>query len=106
MDRNQLIVTYIFHNQENVMKSHTLIDCGATGYAFIDVEYAHYHHLPFQLLKSPGSLTIIDGRPLTLGAITHITHTHLAIWNYQEYIDLFVTRLGHCPIILGIPWLG
>jgi hypothetical protein len=53
-----------------MIKSHALIDYGATGYAFIAEGFAHRHHLPLHLLKSPKNLTIIDGRPVTLEAIT------------------------------------
>jgi predicted aspartyl protease len=105
MDRNHLIVMYTLYDQENVIKSHALIDCGATGYAFIDKNYASHHCLPLHLLKSLRNLTVIDGRPVTSRAITHIIHTSLAIQNHQEDIHLFVTKLGYYPIILGIPWL-
>jgi hypothetical protein len=105
MDGDHLIVTCTLHDQANMIKFHALIDCGTTGYAFIDEDYIRHHHLLLQLLKSPRDLTIIDGRPVTLGTITHITHTHSAIWNHQEDIPLVVTKLGHYQIVLGIPWL-
>jgi hypothetical protein len=50
-------------------------------------------------------LTISDGRPVTPGAITHITRTRLAFQNHLEDITIFVTKLAHHPIVLGIPWL-
>jgi hypothetical protein len=105
IDRNHLIVTCTVHDQGNVIKFHVQIDCSATGYAFIDEDYACHHHLPLHLLKSPRNLTVIDGRPATLGAITYITRTCFAIRNHQEDIPLFVTKLGHYPIVLGISWL-
>jgi hypothetical protein len=86
-----------------VIKSHALIDCGATSYALIDEDYAYHQHLLLYLLKSPRDLTVIDGRPVTLGVIIHIMHTCLAIWNHQEDISLFVTKLGHHLIFLDIP---
>jgi hypothetical protein len=60
MDRNHLIVTYTLHDLGNVIKSHTLIHCGTTSYAFIDKKYACHHHLPSHLFKSLSNLTIID----------------------------------------------
>jgi predicted aspartyl protease len=105
MDGNYLIVTYTFHDQENVIQFYALIDCGATGYTFIDEDFACCHHLPLHLLKSPRNLIVIDGRPITSGAITDITRTCLAIHNHQEDIPLFVTKLAYYPIDLGIPWL-
>jgi hypothetical protein len=103
MDGNHLIVTCTLHDQENVIECHALIDCDATGYAFIDEDKAHRHYLPLHLLKSPRNLTVIDERPVTLGALTHITRTCLAIQNLQEDISLFMTILGHYSIVLGIP---
>jgi hypothetical protein len=86
---------FTLHDQENVIKSHVLIDCGTPGYAFIDEDYVRHHHLPLHLLKSSRNLIIIYGRPVTSGTITHITHTHLAIRNHQDAIPLSVTKLGH-----------
>jgi predicted aspartyl protease len=103
MDGYHLIVTCTLHNQGNVIKFQTLIECGATGYAFIDEDYAHHHHLPLHLLKSPRNLTLIDRQPVTSGAITHITCTRLAIRNHQEDIFLFMTMLRYYSIVLGIP---
>jgi hypothetical protein len=82
IEENHLIVTCTLHDQGNVIKFYALIDCSATGYAFIDKDYAHYHHLPFHLLKSSRNITIIDGRPVTSATITHIIRTYLAIRNY------------------------
>jgi predicted aspartyl protease len=50
MDKYHLIVTWTLQDQGNVIKSHVLIDCGATGYAFIVEDYADYHPLPLYLL--------------------------------------------------------
>jgi hypothetical protein len=82
MDGNHLIVTCTLHDQGNVIKSHTIIACGTTSSVFIDEDYARCHHLPLHLLKSPRNLTVIDGRHVTLEAITYITLTHFTIWNH------------------------
>jgi hypothetical protein len=82
MNENHLIITCNLHDQRNVIKFHALIDCGTTGYAFIAEDYACHHYLPLHLLKSPGTLTIIDGRPVTSGTITHITCTCLTMQKY------------------------
>jgi hypothetical protein len=87
------------------MKYHALIDSGTTSYVLIDEECTHHHHLPLHLFQLPRNLTVIDERPVTSGAITHIICTYLATHNHQENILPFVTKLGHPPIVLGIPWL-
>jgi hypothetical protein len=79
MDRNHLIVTCTLHDQGNVIIFHALIDCDTTDYTFIDEDYAHHCHLTLHLLKSARNLTIIDGGPVTLQAITYLTRMYLAI---------------------------
>jgi hypothetical protein len=96
MDGNPLIVSCTLHDQGNVIKLYALIDYGTTGYAFIDEDNIRSHHISLHL-ELPRNLNIIDGRidgkPLTLRAITHILFTCLAIWNYQKDILLVVTKL-------------
>ena len=82
-----------------------LIDCGATGYSFVDEDFACRHHLPLTPLRKPRSLEVIDGRPILSGAVTHLAIVTLRIHNHTETLPLFVTKLGHYPIVLGIPWL-
>jgi hypothetical protein len=65
MDENHLIAMSTLHDEGNVIQLHVLIHGGATSYAFIDEDYAHHHHLPLYLLKSPRNLSIIDERPVT-----------------------------------------
>ena len=47
----------------------------------------------------------MDGRPIASGMITHLVRTKLQIRHHVEDAFFFVTRLGHYPLILGIPWL-
>jgi hypothetical protein len=61
MDGNHLIVKCTLHEQGNVIKSHALIDCGTTSYAFIDEDYTCHHQLRLHFLKLPRDLTVIDG---------------------------------------------
>jgi predicted aspartyl protease len=61
MDGNYLIVTYTLSLNSKEIPTHALIDCGATGYAFIDQDFANHHHLPLYLLKTPCTLEVIDG---------------------------------------------
>ena len=105
MDGTQMIVTCSLHDNSNVIKSHALIDCGATGCAFIDEDFARRNNLPLHRLHSPRTLHVIDGRPSSSGAITHITKVCLRIREHQEDIPMFVTKLGQYPIVLGIQWL-
>ena len=84
--------------------THALIDFGVTGIAFIDEDFTRHHQLPLTPLQYPRSPEVIDGRPISSGDITHLANTHLSILEHHEALPMFVTKLGHYPIVLGIPW--
>jgi hypothetical protein len=105
MEGDHLVLTCSLSIGENKIRTHALVDCGATGYAFIDENFASHHKLSLDLLNQPRALEVIDGRPIASGNITHITKLRLEINQHHENLPLFVTRLGHYPIVLGIPWL-
>jgi predicted aspartyl protease len=46
IDGNHLIVMCTLSLNSKEIPSHTLIDCGVTGYVFIDQDFANYHELP------------------------------------------------------------
>ena len=75
------------------------------GFAFIDEEFARDHAFLLFKLKKFHCLKFIDGRPIESGLITHITKLKITIASHQEDIQLFVTKLDHYSIVLGLPWL-
>jgi hypothetical protein len=48
---------------------------------------------------------VIDGRLIESGDITHIAKVGMQIQEHKEQLPIFITKLGHYPIVLGIPWL-
>ncbi|KAH8145182.1 uncharacterized protein LAJ45_10742 [Morchella importuna] len=56
-------------------------------------------------LKIPRHVDVIDGRPIKSGKITHIIDVSLDIHGHRETASCFVTKLGHYPIVMGIPWM-
>ena len=100
-----MVVTCILEDSNFQLPTHSLVDCGATGYAFIDEDFARHNNLPLYRLKTPRSLEVIDGRPIESGELTHLTKHTITIDKHTETLPLFVTKLGHYPIVLGIPWL-
>ena len=105
IEDNHLVLACDIIDNQNVIRSHALIDSGATGYAFMDKDFARCHHLPLYSLKDPIALAVIDGRPISSGAITHLTRVQLKIKDHLELIPAFITKLGGYPLTLGIPWL-
>src|SRR5690606_20066798 len=105
LDGNHLVLSCSLADEISKTPSYALIDCGATGYAFVDEEFARHHHLPLYSLKNPRDIDVIDGRPIESGQVTHLAKSNLTINGHTEAIVIFVTKLGHYPIVLGIPWL-
>ena len=69
-------------------------DSGATGEAFIDTSFAQLHGFRFIYLLQPRTLTLVDGRVVTLGPITHFVTTQLSLKDesgrvHTETLDLF-----------------
>src|SRR5438132_4628418 len=102
---DHLVVSYILIDNENKIPSHAIIDNGAIAYAFIDEDYVRCKNLPLYKLKEPRRLEVFDGTLTTSGDITHITKVQMKIGQHTEALFLFVTKLGHYPVVLGHPWL-
>jgi predicted aspartyl protease len=61
MDGKHLVVICDLSFNYKKIPTHTLIDCGATGYAFVDQAFATHHKLPLRPLRTPRVLEVIDG---------------------------------------------
>jgi len=94
--------TLMVNNRE--IPTHALIDCWATGIAFMDQNFARHHQIPLRELQEKRQVEVIDGRPIESGDITHVAKVDMMIQNQGEQLPMFVTKLGHYPIVLGIPW--
>ena len=102
LDGNYIVITTQFKNDFSSINTYVLVDCGTTGYTIIDKEFAHNHEFPLYKLKKPYCLKLINGRCIESGLITHMTKLPIIIASHSELILLFVTKLGHCPIVLGL----
>ena len=104
LDGNHIVISVELKDGLSLL-THVLVDCGTTGYVFVDEEFARDHNLPLFKLKQPCSLEVIDGQPVESGMITHLTKVEMNINNHKEIIPIFITKVGHYPIVLGLPWL-
>jgi predicted aspartyl protease len=84
MDGKYLVVTCALSLNNCKVPTHALIDCGATGYAFIDKDFADLHQLPLYPLKIPRALEVIDGWKISSGDITHLAEAQLHIQEHCE----------------------
>jgi hypothetical protein len=60
IDGKYLIMIYTLSLNSKEIPTHTLINYGAMGYAFIDQDFAYYHELPLCPLKTPYALEVIN----------------------------------------------
>ena len=84
-------------------------DIGTTGQAFINTLFAQLYGFRFIRLLQPRTLTVVDGKVVISGSITHFVSTQLSLRDesegiYTEILDLFLTKLGQYYIILGLLW--
>ena len=98
LDRQHLVVKCSIQDNDKRINSHALVDCGASGFAFIDEDITHQYHLSLYSLHVFRTFEVIDGRPITSGDITHLTRLTLSIGSHQESLPAFVTKLGHYPL--------
>ena len=105
MEGKHLVITCSLTVNNQEIPTHALIDCGATGIAFMDQDFARHHQIPLQELKEKKQVEVIDRRPIESGEITHIAKVGMRIQEHKEQLPMFITKLGHYPIVLGIPWL-
>ena len=105
LEGNHLVLSCTLSNGNNIINTYSIVDCGASGKAFIDLSFTQFHKIPLHPLTQPRTVTVVDGRVTSSGVITHFVCVPLVIDNHVETTDMFVTKLGHYPVILGIPWL-
>ena len=83
-----------------------MIDSGATN-SFLNSAFLKTTAIPTVLKDIPLDIQVIDGRPISSGAITHHSvPITMAISGHEEKISLDITSLGDYPVILGLPWLS
>jgi hypothetical protein len=68
-------------------------------------EFARQHNFPRYQLKTPKTVEVIDGRPISSGDITEYVHIDCTIGDHYEKLVAYVASIGHYPLVLGIPWL-
>jgi len=105
MEGKYLVILCNLSFGDKTIATHALIDCRATGVSFVNENFARHHQLPLTALKYPRAIEVIDGHPISSGDITHTTNVTLLIHEHQEQLPMFVTKLGHYPIVLGMPWM-
>ncbi len=102
LDDHHLVVKCILGE---TVESEALIDCCATGLAFVDRDFCSQHNFPRHQLKAPRALNVIDGRRISSGDITEIAMIPVNIGGHRETVPALITKLGNYDLVLGIPCL-
>jgi transposase InsO family protein len=68
-------------------------------------EFACQHNFHRYQLKTPKTIEVIDGRPISSSDITEYIHIDCTIGDHHEKLVAYVASIGHYPLILRIPWL-
>jgi hypothetical protein len=105
MEGTHLVITCSLTVNNEEIPTHALIDCRATGIAFLDQDFACHYQIPLQELKEKKQVGVIDGRPIESGDITHIAKVGMKLQKHKEQLPMFITKLEHYPSVLGIPRL-
>jgi hypothetical protein len=92
MEGKHLVMTCILTMNNKEIPTHALIDCGATGIAFMDQHFARHHQIPLQELKEKKQVEVIDRRPIESGDITHIGKVGMQIQDHIEQLPMFITK--------------
>ena len=105
---DEALVVLCTLGNHNEISSHSLLDTGATGVAFIDKAIARHVcnvlKISFLPLARPKPLKGFDEKPAR--PITHAIYPTLTVQGHSELLaPMLVTSLGQHPIILGKPWM-
>ena len=105
LDGKHIVISCSLSFGDIRVQTHALIDCGASGYAFRGEGFARQYQIPQIQLKKPRIVEVINGSPISSGDITHLARATLSIQEHHENLPMFISALGHYPILLGIQWL-
>ena len=87
-----------------IVKTTTLVDCGATG-NFFDISLLSKANFPLQCLSKPIRAYNVDGTANVKGTIRWKAHTDILFSQSRKITDLMVFSLGQQKVILGMCWL-
>ena len=90
---------------QGVFKTKALIDSGAMGFAYIDLEFVKRNGINVIPLKDFIEVKTVDGSPCGNGKITHKCIALLEIAEWKQEVELFVISSPSVPVILGWNWL-
>jgi len=81
-----------------------MIDSGATE-DFLDREVCNKDGIKMIKVKNPREIYLPDGKPSSMGPVTHMMKVSIDISSHRELATCQVANLQNHEVILGMPWL-
>jgi hypothetical protein len=79
MESKYLVVKYSLKIEGKIIDTHAVIDCRATGIAFIENDFICHHRLKEQELTESRELEVIERRPIESGTIPTMAKLNLGL---------------------------
>lgn len=93
---NHMVISLCLENNAKIVRTCAMIDSGATGFAFMDEEFADSHGLSSTPLQQKYELEVFDGRTALSGAVTDLVVGDMITDQHPEtQAPFFLTKLGH-----------
>jgi len=89
MEGNDSVITCTLTVNNQEIPTHVLIDCRATGIAFMDLDFACHHQIPLEELKEKWQVKVIDGQPIESEAIEQIAIMGMTIQDHKEQLPMW-----------------
>ena len=102
--KDHIMVKVQLQGEKEMVTINAMVDSGATG-NFIDSEVCKQHGIKMIKAKNPPEIYPADGKPNSMGPVTHMTQVPMDISKHRELATFQVENLQHHEVILGMPWL-
>jgi len=103
-DNDHIMVKIQLHCGKESVTINAMIDSGATE-DFSDREVCNKHWIKMNKVKNARESYLADGKPSTMGPVTHMTKVAMDIRSHRELATFQVANLQNNEVILGMPWL-
>jgi len=103
-DKDHIMIKIQPDGEKESVSINAMIDSGATE-DFIDREVCNKHRIKMIKAKNPREIYLADGKPSTMGPVTHLMKVTMDISSHMDLATFQVVNFQNHEVILGMPWL-
>jgi len=103
-ENNHIMVTIKLQGTTRQVTIKAIIDSGATE-DLIDRGFCNKYNIRTTQAKTIREVYLADGRPSSMGPVTHTPKVPMDIGSHRELAIFQVAKLPNHEVILGMPWL-